>query len=338
MNKLSTKIILILILTLMVTSILPRVYIAFFSQGLISNVVRTNEFFIGMILTAAGSLLLFSAGINRLIIKRLKKIGSATKKVAQGDYDGNLPAKGHDEIATLTRHFNDMTETLKSNEYLHKNFVRNFSHEIKTPISSIKGYAELIEAAESNPETKEYARIIINESTRLTRLSQTMLQLSIIDSTSILKQDEPFNVAEQIRNIIQLHQHEWEQKNIEFDLHLEEFQCVLNKDWLTLLWQNLITNAIRFSKTEGVIEVTMKIVDNQIHFIITDHGLGIAEKDKENIFKLFFVADRSRNVQSSGLGLSLCKTITEKMNGRISFDSKVDEYTTFNVEIPITRT
>jgi signal transduction histidine kinase len=334
MNKLSAKIILILFLTLVTTSLFPRLFIFFVGANDVSSMIGSNEFFIGMIITAASSLLLFGFGINALIIKRLRKIAHATKKIAQGDFEVSIPVHGKDEISALTQNFNVMTQTLKANDYLHKDFIRNFSHEIKTPISSIKGYAELIEASESSPENKEYLRIIIDESSRLSRLSQSMLQLSQIDSTMIIKRDEPYTVAEQIRNIIQLHQQDWERKNIEFNLQLDEVSSTLNKDWLHLLWQNLITNAIRFSRQDGAIDITLNEVENKLIFKITDDGLGIADHDKESIFKLFFVADRSRSSQSSGLGLSICKTIVDKLNGTISFESTENSQTSFIVTLP----
>jgi len=336
MNKLSTKIIVTLILTLMITSILPRMFVFLFNTGSLSGLVRSDEFFIGMIITATLSLLLFSLGINSLIIKRLKKIAEASQKIAQGSFDINLKTKGHDEISALTKHFNAMAETLKTNDYLHKDFVRNFSHELKTPISSIKGYAELIEQSDVSQQNREYLKIIIDESTRLSRLSQSMLQLSQIDSTKMIRTEDPFNVAEQIRNIIQLHQQDWEHKNIEFNLQLDEVYSSLHKDWLHLLWQNLITNSIRFSKQDSTIDIALSEQEGQLLFKITDHGMGIAEADKVKIFKLFFVADRSRSAQSSGLGLSICKTITDKLHGSITFESEVTVYTTFTVQLPQT--
>lgn len=334
MNKLSTKIIGILILTLMITSIFPRLFIVLFSEDNVSNLVRSNEFFIGMIATTGLSLILFSLGINRLIIKRLKKIALATQKIAQGNFDVKLTTQGHDEISALTTHFNAMAETLKTNDYVHKDFVRNFSHELKTPISSIKGYAELIEQSEVSQQNKDYLKIIIDESTRISRLSQSMLQLSQIDSTKMIKREEPFNVAEQIRNIIQLYQQEWEYKDIDFNLQLEELSSTLHKDWLHLLWQNLITNAIRFSTQGGSIDISLTKQDEKLCFRITDHGLGISEADKDKVFKLFFVADRSRSSQSSGLGSSICKTIVDKLSGSIVFDSQETVYTTFIVTLP----
>ena len=336
MNKLSAKIIVIFLVSLFLSSLLPRMLIFINNEG-VQSTIRANEFLVGTLISSGVALLLFGSGINILIIKRIMKVSQATKKIAKGDYEVYLPSLGKDEISSLISNFNSMAQTLKANEYLHKDFIRNFSHEIKTPISSIKGYAELIEASESNPENKEYLRIIIDESSRLSRLSQSMLQLSQIDSAKIIKRDEPYKVAEQIRNIIQLHQQDWERKNIEFNLQLDEVSTSLKKDWLHLLWQNLITNAIRFSKQDGVIDITLNEIENELIFKITDHGLGIADQDKESIFKLFFVADRSRSSQSSGLGLSICKTIVDKLEGNISFESEESFFTTFTVSIPINK-
>lgn len=333
MNKLSVKIVIIFILSLVLSSIVPRMFI-FIKNENVQSLIRANEFFFGTLISTSIALLIFGFGINALIIKRIMKVSQATKKIAQGDYEVYLPIRGKDEISTLTSNFNTMAETLKANEYLHKDFVRNFSHELKTPISSIKGYAELIEQSDVSQQNKEYLKIVIDESKRLSSLSQSMLQLSMIDSTKMIKHEDPFNVAEQIRSVILLNQQTWEQKNIEFNLQLEELFSTLHKNWLHLLWLNLISNAIRFSEQDGIIDISLTKQENDLVFKITDYGRGIADSDKDKVFRLFFVADRSRSSQSSGLGLSICKTVVDKLEGNISFESEESSYTTFTVSIP----
>ncbi len=335
MKKLSVKIIIISFLIIALTMIIPRITFIMFEDLPAQDIIGTDIFRIAMILTAVLSLSLFMLAMKYMIINRVRTLSVATKQVAQGNFDIYISSKGKDELSSLAIDFNRMACELKANEYINKEFVRNFSHEFKTPISAIKGYAELI--ASGNPSSEEiieYSAIIARESSRLASLSKNMLQLSILDSTSIVKIDQEFNVAEQIRNVIQMMQLAWEEKQLELNLDIEEINIESNKELTYQIWKNLVENAIKYSSNGQKLDISLKNEGHHIIFEITNYGIGIPENDQEHIYDLFYVVEKSRNQASSGIGLSITKRIIEKLNGEISLVTQVDQYTTFKVILP----
>lgn len=333
MKKLSNKIIFALISVFFLVTTFTRLimkitdYAPDISEGIFDGM------FVGIIATGFLSLSIFALAINFIIVKRIKKLNTAVKEIENGKYDIEMKIKGFDEIGTLMKNINTMAKELQANEYLSKNFVRNFSHELKTPLSSIKGYSELISAGNLTPvEINEYSDIIIGQIDKLTSLSHSMLQLSLLDSSEIVLKNEKFCVDEQIRNVLQLTQIQWEKKDITFDLHLEDVQITGNRELTQQIWQNLISNAIKFSKNGGVIRILLNKKE-KMHFEIQDYGQGISEENQKKIFNQFFIADKSRNMTGSGLGLSIVQKIIEKLGGEISFVSKKDEGATFYVTL-----
>ena len=335
MKKLSTKIVLALVIVFIFISAGTRLFI-FLSNY--SPAHETNNFsgaFVFVVITGFLSLALFAGSVNFIIVKRIQKLNKAVKEIEKGRYDVAIEVEGNDEIGTLMKNINLMAEELRSNEYLSKEFSKNVSHEFKTPLSSIKGYADLIKKGDlSQEETAEYARIIINEIDRLSKLSKSILQMSLLDSANLMPKYEIFQIDEQIRSTLQLMQLEWELKNIEFELDLEEIKYRGKRELTDQIWQNLISNAIKFSEQDGIIRIRLH-KENGIHFEIEDNGIGIKEEDKEKIFNQFFIADKSRNKAGSGLGLSITKKTVEKLGGEIKFESKASIGTTFYVWLPI---
>jgi len=283
-------------------------------------------------------LLLFGFVVHRVIITRVRRLNNAASEVIKGNFDIHIEDKGHDELSHLTNTFNTMTAELKANEYLSKQFVRNVSHEFKTPIASIKGYAELIEKQGDNPQPdiikmKKFAGIIMEESDRLVTLSKSILQLSLLDSTTLIKKEDTVSVAEQIRTILVLMQKAGEDKDIDIELDLQEFNIATNEQLVHQVWLNLISNAIKFSNHGGKIIITLKKNEKGLRFEIKDNGVGIKDEDKDKIFSQFFMADKSRNTEGSGLGLSIVKRIVEKLGGDIDFESKEEQGTKFIVNL-----
>ena len=281
---------------------------------------------------------LFAGAINRTVVARICKLEAATEEVAGGNFDINVEVRGNDELSDLTVSFNRMSAELKSNEYLSKEFVRNVSHEFKAPISAIRAYGELLEAEADGKKIdrtalRECAKVIIEQSDRLTLLSKSILQLSLLDSTTIIKKDDIVNPAEQIRDIFRLMQAEWSAKDITLDLRLEEMSITSNEQLLYQVWQNLIGNALKFSNKGGIIMVTLRRDDSGVLFEITDNGIGINDRDKAKIFNHFFVADKSRNTEGSGLGLAIVKKILSKIDGTITFESTEGKGSTFRVHL-----
>lgn len=338
MKNVSVKIVLASALVALVSTIIPRFILKFVYGGVFPDphsveVVDTQPFLVGGILSVGISIALFIWIINRIIIKRIKRLNEATMQVSKGVYDFEIEYKHNDELSNLSRNFNSMLKELKSNEYLNKEFIRNFTHEFKTPISAIKGYSDLISTVDLTEEERlRYLGIISSESERLANLASNMLNISLIDSKSIIKTNDKFSLAEQIRNIIQIYQLDWEKRNLEFKLEFDEITVVSNKELTYQIWSNLIGNAIKYSNSSSVISMKLSKNEDEIEFEITSSGDHLDEETKEKIFELFYVhSDKSKG---TGVGLTLTKKIVEKLKGSITFDSSNTGQNTFRVILP----
>jgi signal transduction histidine kinase len=334
MKKLSSKIIGMLIIVFFFISFVTRIIIFFVEGTTIPELLGSGGFFVAMMAMGFTSLTLFALAVDYILVRRIKKVNAAILDIEKGQYDIDIQVAGIDEISTLAKNINLMAKELRANEYLNKDFARNVSHEFKTPLSSIKGYAELIEHGGLAPaEVTEYSDIIISEIDRLAKLSRDLLQISLLDSVGIIKKEDMFSIDEQIRNVLQLTQLEWEAKHLEFDLDLEEVTTQGNKELTFQIWQNLIVNAIKFTPEDGKIAISLHEKAG-IQFIVKDTGIGISEEDQKQIFNQFFLSDKSRNQSGTGLGLSITKKIVEKLGGTISFESKLNDGTAFSVVLP----
>jgi signal transduction histidine kinase len=271
----------------------------------------------------------------RSIVKPIKKLSIAAKDVAKGNFDIQIESNSIDEIGQLTTDFNSMTKELKNIEILRKDFVSNVSHEFKTPITSIKGFAKLIRDEDMPREqVEEYSDIIVHESERLALLSSNLLKISELDSQVIREQAQVFSLDEQIRKTILLLEVYWTKKNIEFDIELEEIMYKGDEHLLQQVWINLIQNAIKFSNENGHIRVGLHKNGDSIVAYVKDYGIGIDEKEKERIFERFYKGDQSRSSEGNGLGLVIVKKIVALSNGKINFESELGKGSTFIVELP----
>lgn len=274
--------------------------------------------------------------ISRKIVNPIKKITDATKKVASGDFTIELETKRNDEIGELTHNFNKMVKELNSIECLQKDFINNVSHEIKTPISSIQGFAKLLEADDlSKEERKEYAEIIKEESDRLLYLSTNILKLAKLENQERIMNKTKFNIAEQIRRTISVLEPKWKEKNIKFNVSLKEQEFLGEKDLMYQVWMNIIENSIKFSKQDGQIDVKMKTNQDSIIVEIKDYGIGMEEEEAKKIFDRFYQVDKSHTKPGAGLGMTIAKKIVELSDGKIEVTSKLNESTTFIVTLPI---
>ena len=274
--------------------------------------------------------------VVRGIVKPIKRLSTASKEVAKGNFDTEVKIWSKDEIGQLTADFNLMTKELKNIDFMRKEFVSNVSHEFKTPITSIKGFARLIKDGQlSNDQINEYSEIIVDESERLSLLSSNLLKISELDSKVIHEQATLFSLDEQIRKTILILEVQWLKKEIEFDIDLEETKIMGDEHLLKEVWLNLIQNAIKFSNQKGIIKICIyKNIDN-VKVEISDNGIGMAEKDKERIFERFYKGDKSRSKEGNGLGLVIVKKIIELSKGEINFESQLNKGSKFIVKLPI---
>ena len=281
-----------------------------------------------------GTILSFVVGKN--FLNPLKEMISATKKIADGDFTVRVSeTKFPKEMNLLSRSFNTMADELGSTEMFRNDFINNFSHEFKTPIVSISGFAKQLKTPGiTDEERTEYADIIIAESRRLTTMASNILLLTKYENQQIVTDKTEFYLDEQIRKCILYLEKEWSKKNIDFDLDLQEVKYNFNEDMLSHVWMNIINNAIKFSPENGTI--TIKCINDisDIMVIISDEGIGMDDDTRRHIFDKFYQGDTSHTAQGNGLGLSLVKRIVDLCDGKISVKSKIGAGSTFCIRLP----
>lgn len=271
--------------------------------------------------------------VVRGIVKPIKELSKASREVAKGNFDVHVETKSTDEVGRLAEDFNTMVRELKSIDTLRKDFVSNVSHEFRTPITSIKGFAKLLRDDDlSDQQRFEFSDIIVSESERLTTLSNNLLRLSELDSQVIRQEAVLFSLDEQIRKTILILEPQWSKKNIEFDIDLERVEYRGEEDLLKQVWLNLIHNAIKFSGNNGLIRISLFRQNDTLRIEICDQGIGISEEDKKHIFDRFYKGDKARSGEGNGLGLVIAKRIVEISGGKIHVESEKGKGTQFTVE------
>ena len=269
----------------------------------------------------------------------LKQMSLQARKFAKGDFTGRLPVAGHDEIAQLTKSFNDMADALEKEESVRRDFIANISHELKTPMTTISGFIDgILDGTIPPVKQNHYLEIVSEEIGRLSSLVASMLSLARIDSgkTQLYKTD--FMLAETMVNILTT----FEDRLIEKDIKIKGLETAdgiqVHGDQ-TLMHQvlyNLFENATKFTPQDGIITFKFEVNDNRLYFSIKNTGKGIAKEDLPFIFDKFYKTDKSRSEdkKSMGLGLYIVKTIITLHGGEIVVTSDVDRETCFSAWIP----
>lgn len=345
MNKISKRItlsvhfgIFIFIINLITTFITGVLMYLSFSIGIL-NEENIKSVMVLPIITLVSCILIgviVSACSSRAVLKNVREFIEATEKLSRGDFSARLNIKRPPEFRILSKNFNAMAEELGGIEVLRTDFINNFSHEFKTPIISIKGFAEILKDDDLSKEEKnEYLDIIIEESKRLSSLATNVLNLSKIETQVILNDIQRFNIGEQIRQSILLLDSKFQSKNILLDINIEDCYVNGNKEMLNQVWVNLLDNAIKFNNKNGIVSVNMKKEEGNIFINITDTGLGITRESIPKIFDKFYQEDRSHSTHGNGLGLTIVKKIIELHGGTIECDSIVSKGTKFTIILPI---
>ena len=277
---------------------------------------------------------IISVFLGKIPMRPVYKLIYALNSLAAGNYDTrlsmNVPKVGKD----LEESFNILAEELQNTEMLRSDFVNNFSHEFKTPLVSIKGFARLLQKG-SLPEEKkkEYIDIISAESSRLADMATKVLDLTKLENQNILTDVSEYNVSEQLRESILLLERKWLEKELEISADFEEYQIHGNQEMLKQVWINLIDNAIKFSPSGGAIGVSVTRNADCIMVMFSNGGAPIKEEEKERIFQKFYQGDTSHTSQGNGIGLAIVRRIVELHDGEVWVDS-TEEQTTFTVKLP----
>lgn len=293
------------------------------------------------------ALLMFSIGLAAMwmlamaISKPIVQITEAAERVAKGDFSAKVPLRRqtkkhpYDEVEALAATFNQMTDDLKSIEYLRKDFTSSVSHEIKSPIATISGYAQLLRDETLDAETRRAYTLAISEScAQLSRLSDNLLRITRLESGKRKPLAEPFQLDEQLRRTLAAMMPEFRRRKLELSVDLCAARIVSDRELLEQVWQNLLRNAIKFTPEGGSIRVGLTTHEGAFRVQIADTGIGIDESAQKHIFEKFFQADTSHHTEGSGLGLSLVKRIVDACGGEITVESQLGKGSTFSVTLP----
>ena len=262
--------------------------------------------------------------IINLVLRPLWRIEAAAQQVAKGNFDVQIPYKGNlKEFGNTIDSFNQMVRELGSVEIMRNDFIANVSHEFKTPLSSIMGYATLLQDPElPEAERQDYIEKVLFSVEKLNDLTDNILRLSRLEHQEYLQEPETYRLDEQLREAIVLLEPKWTAKNIGLDLQLPETTYTGQRALIFQVWTNLIGNAIKFTASGGTITVSTEEKDDHLEVIVRDDGMGMSEETMAHIFEKFYQGDSAHKSHGNGLGLPLCKAILELCGGEISVSSR----------------
>lgn len=274
--------------------------------------------------------------VGKVILAPIKRIRDAMTDVSEGNLDIAVTEESRlDEIEDINHAFNIMVKELRSTEIIQSDFVSNVSHEFKTPLTSIEGYATMLKDGNLSEEEKEYVEKILFNTHRMSELVNNILLLSKLDNQGIERRNEEFSVDEQIRQEILATETKWTEKNIDFDIEMDVVRFNGNGSLISHIWSNLLGNAIKFSPYGGKIKMTLKIENGNVVFAISDEGEGIKEEAKKYIFDKFYQSDTSHKQEGNGLGLALVKKIVDIYGGEVSVHNLETKGCEFTVRLPL---
>ncbi|MGN0604543.1 MAG: ATP-binding protein [Oscillospiraceae bacterium] len=266
------------------------------------------------------------------------KLNESMKRVAGGDFTVQMNETGmFREVREMIHNFNIMTKELGSNKIIHTDFTRNVSHEMKTPLSTIEGYATLLQDPNISYENRaEYAAKIIQNTKRLSALTGNILVLSKLENNSVAISKKLFSLDEQLRQVVLMYEEVWTEKNIDIDIDDagNRFDFLGSEELLFQAWQNLVGNALKYTENGGIVRIILRETDDGITVCVKDNGIGISEENRSRIFEKFYQADASHASNGNGLGLAITRKIIELHSGSISVKSESGQGSEFIVSLP----
>lgn len=340
MKKIRRRLIIILVAVILISSTVTLILTLFALSGSFPNNEEMHLLFYGyalrdMILASIciALLVIFVITVSKRTATPIMELSHAADELAKGNFDIQIEESGRkDEIGELEKQFNIMIRELRSNEYLKKDFISNVSHEFKTPLGIISGYAELLTEDDlPEEERKEYAALIVKESNRLTKMTGNILLLSKLNNDTVQLNKTEVQLDEQIRQTILLLEPKWSEKNITFQLHLPPASYKGDDTMLSEIWTNILDNAIKFSPENGLIDVSLLSTRYTYTVYIRDQGPGMDKETSRHVFDQFYQGDTSHKKEGTGLGLSIALKIAELHGGRIECSSTPGKGTTFTV-------
>lgn len=274
---------------------------------------------------------------SRMLVNPIRKLSSATNKVVEEDFDVHLDINRKDEIGQLAGSFNEMIARLGELDKMRKSFISNVSHDIQSPLLNIQGYTRLLESNALTEEEKDaYIQVIHDETNRMSMLTKQLLVLTTLDQKGNFRNKEMVDVTAQLKEIVQKYRWLLDEKEVAVSYSLDEVTVLGDPDMLYTVWENLLTNAIKYNRSDGSIELTIIERQSEVEIAFQDTGIGLAPAEQAQIFERFYRADdaRTRKTEGTGLGLSIVKQVIDMHGGRINVRSTLDEGTAFTVILP----
>ena len=268
--------------------------------------------------------------------KPTNKILKATEKIAEGDFSSKLEItheySKYNQYDLIMENINKMAMELQKNEVLKTDFISNVSHEIKTPLAVIQNYSMLIQDDNLDSETrKSYAKTLISASKRITDLITNILKLNKLENQQLQEKYEAFNLTEALSDCVVEFETIIEKKNLELNCDFDDVFIFSSKSLLEIVWNNLISNAIKFTPENGKIDIFLKRLENNVEIKVSDTGCGMSSETGMRIFEKFYQGDTSHSTQGNGLGLALVKKVIDILGGEISVQSEINKGSTFTI-------
>ncbi len=277
---------------------------------------------------------------RRLTVERpVKRITDAAEKIMQGDFSVRVSSQSKvgtdDTFNRIIECFNKMAEELGSVETLRTDFIANVSHEMKTPLAVMQNYGTLLQSPElSEEERMEYAKGVTDGSRRLADMMTNILKLNRLENQQIYPQTTEFDLGEQLCECLLQYENVWEKAEIEIDTDIaENVKVKADAELLSLVWNNLFSNAFKFTEAGGTVTVSLSATEHHAIVKVKDTGCGMTQEVGAHIFEKFYQGDTSHSVQGNGLGLALVKRVVDIMQGEIRVESTLGKGTTFTVKI-----
>lgn len=313
---------------------------------ILSIALEANDIYLNAFLLIAATTIsslaigfLLAAIAPKFIFRRLSRISEGMREVARGNFKARVSESDKDgalsEFGELERTFNQMASDLESIEIFRNDFINNFSHEFKTPIVSLRGFARQLQGGNlSEEQKKEYIDIIVTESERLSTMSTNILLLSKLETQQIVNDKTSFALDEQIRSSIILLEKEWSDKDITLDIELDQTEYYFNEEMLSHVWINLLSNAIKFSNQSGTVSIKLYKDNSNIICEISDNGIGMTEEVKCRIFEKFYQGDSSHSTRGNGIGLNIVSRIVTLAGGSVKVESQYQIGSKFIISLP----
>ena len=276
---------------------------------------------------------------RKITVERpVKQITAAAEKIMQGDFSARVPpihGAGTDGFNQIGSAINKMAQELSGTETLRTDFIANVSHELKTPLAVMGNYATMLQRPGITEEEKnDYAKSISEAARRLAQLITNILKLNKLENQQIFPQPKEFDLGEQLCECLLGFEDAWEAKNLEIETDVEDdIRIKSDPELLSLVWNNLISNAVKFTPDGGTIGLSLKAEGSSVIVQVRDTGCGMKPETGIHIFEKFYQGDTSHATQGNGLGLALVKRVMDILNGEIGVQSVYGEGSTFTVKL-----